>query len=117
MAGVLVIIGITYPVRYTRAFDLRPMAAAITANVPPSGTLLGHPDVRLAYNFYVRRNIVETRDATDVRQRVATAPPDAILVSADRWPALGLPDAAAWRMLASSRLGGRTILLMGRSSP
>jgi 4-amino-4-deoxy-L-arabinose transferase-like glycosyltransferase len=117
MAGVLVIMGITYPVRYTRALDLRPMAAAVAANVPPSGTLLGYPDVRLAYNFYVRRNIIETRDATDVRTRVATAPPDAILVSADRWRALGLPDAAAWRMLASSRLGGRTFLLVGRPLP
>jgi hypothetical protein len=117
MAGVLVVVGITYPQRYTRSFDLRPMAAAITANVPPSGTVLGHPDVRLAYNFYVRRDIIETRDATDARKRIADAPPDAILVSADRWRELGLPDAAAWRVLASSRLGGRTILLVGKPAP
>lgn len=114
MAGVLVIIGITYPARYTQNFDLRPMAAAITANVPPSGTVLGHPDVRLAYNFYVRRHIVELREGPEVRKRIATAPPDAILVSEARWRALALPDAAAWRVLASNRLGGRTILLMGR---
>jgi len=112
-----VITGITYPARYTQNFDLRPMAAAITANVPPSGTVLGHPDVRLAYNFYVRRNIVEVREGPEVRKRIATAPPDAILVSADRWRALALPDAATWRVLASNRLGGRTILLMGRPSP
>jgi hypothetical protein len=93
------------------------MAAAINAHVPPSGTVLGHPDVRLAYNFYVRRHIVEVREGTDVRKRIATAPPDAILVSADRWRALALPDAAAWRTLASHRLGGRTILLMGRPTP
>ena len=117
MAGVLVVVGITYPARYTRSFDLRPMAKAITTSVPPSGTVLGYPDVRLAYNFYVRRTIIETRDATDVRQRIAAGPPDAILVSADRWRALGLPDAAAWRILASSRLGGRTILLVGKPAP
>jgi 4-amino-4-deoxy-L-arabinose transferase-like glycosyltransferase len=117
MAGVLVIVGITYPARYTRSFDLRPMAAAIAANVPPSGTVLGHPDVRLAYNFYVRRHIVEMREGADVRQRIVTAPPEAILVSADRWRALALPDAAAWRVLASNRLGGRTIILLGRPSP
>ena len=93
------------------------MAAAITTSVPPSGTVLGYPDVRLAYNFYVRRTIIETRDATDVRKRIAAGPPDAILVSADRWRALGLPDAAAWRVLASSRLGGRTILLVGKPAP
>lgn len=115
MAGVLVIVGITYPARYTHNFDLRPMAA-INANVPPSGTVLGHPDVRLAYNFCVRRTIVEVQDGAEVHKRVAGAPPDAILVSADRWRALALPDAASWRVLASNRLGGRTILLMGRPS-
>jgi hypothetical protein len=52
-----------------------------------------------------------------VRKRVATAPPEAILVSADRWRALALPDAAAWRVLASNRLRGRTIILLGRPSP
>jgi len=57
------------------------------------------------------------RDGADVRERVATAPPEAILVSADRWRALALPDAAAWRVLASNRLGGRTIILLGRPSP
>ena len=117
MAGVLVIVGITYPPRYTRMFDLRPMAAAIAANVPPNGTVLGHPDVHLAYNFYVRRNIVETGDGAEVRRRVASAPPDAILISADRWRALALPEAPAWRVLASRRLGGRTILLLGRPTP
>jgi 4-amino-4-deoxy-L-arabinose transferase-like glycosyltransferase len=117
MAGVLVIVGITYPARYTHNFDLRPMAAAINANVPPSGTVLGHPDVRLAYNFYVRRTIVEVQDGAEVTKRAASAPPDAILVSADRWRALALPDAANWRLLASNRLGGRTILLMGRPTP
>ena len=101
----------------TRSFDLRPMAAAIAAHVPPSGTVLGHPDVRLAYNFYVRRHIVEMRDGADVRTRVATAPPEAILVSADRWRVLALPEAAAWRVLASNRLGNRTIMLLGRPSP
>ena len=117
MAGVLVIVGITYPARYTRSFDLRPTAAAIAAYVPPSGTVLGHPDVRLAYNFYVRRHIVEMRDGADVRTRAATAPPEAILVSADRWRVLALPEAAAWRVLASNRLGNRTIILVGRPAP
>ena len=80
MAGVLVITGITYPARYTQAFDLRPMAAAITANVPPSGTVLGHPDVRLGVQF-LRAPPHRRGAGTDVRKRIATAPPDAILVS------------------------------------
>ncbi|HET9539420.1 MAG TPA: hypothetical protein VFQ46_02365, partial [Candidatus Limnocylindria bacterium] len=100
-----------------QSFDLRPMAAAIVAHVPPSGTVLGHPDVRLAYNFYVRRHIVEMREGADVRKRVATAPPEAILVSADRWRALALPEAATWPVLASNRLASRTIILVGRPSP
>jgi len=117
MAGVLIVMGITYPARYAQNFDLRPMAATITANVPPTGTVVGHPDVRLAYNFYVRRHIVEVREGPELRKLIATAPPDAILVSADRWRALALPEAATWRVLASNRLGGRTILLVGRPAP
>ena len=117
LAAVLMIEGITYPARYTRVYDLRPLASAVARHVPPTGLLLGHPDVRLGYDFYVRRRVVELSEPEDVRRRLASAPPDAILVSAERWRALALPGAEAWRVLASATLRDRTILLLGRSAP
>ena len=62
-------------------------------------------------------DIVEVREGPELRKLIATAPPDAILVSADRWRELALREAATWRVLASNRLGGRTILLVGRPAP
>ena len=117
LAVVLVIEGITYPARYTRVYDLRPLASAVARHVPPTGLVLGHPDVRLGYDFYVRRRVVELSEPEDVRHRLASAPPDAILVSAERWRALALPGAEAWRVLASATLRDRTILLLGRGAP
>src|SRR5207249_328839 len=43
MAGILLVEGITYPIRYTRAFDVRPLTVAAAANVGPGGTVVGYP--------------------------------------------------------------------------
>src|SRR5438034_9984086 len=37
MAGILLVEGITYPIRYTRAFDVRPLTVAAAADVAPGG--------------------------------------------------------------------------------
>src|SRR5438552_4237194 len=45
---------VAYPIRYTRAFDIRPLTVAAAANVAPGGTVVGYPGLRLSYDFYLQ---------------------------------------------------------------
>jgi 4-amino-4-deoxy-L-arabinose transferase-like glycosyltransferase len=115
MAGILLVEGVAYPIRYTRAFDVRPLAAAAAANVPPGGTVVGYPDLRLSYDFYLRRRVVEIKDEASVRDRLATVPRDAFIMTADRWHALAPTADSAWRVLASATLRERPMVVVGRT--
>lgn len=116
MAGVLVIEGITYPVRYARSYDVRPLAAAAARNVPPDGTVIGYPDLRLSYDFYLERQVVEISDEATVRSRLAAARPEAFIMTAERWRALAPGADPAWQVLASATLRHRSMVVVGRSS-
>src|SRR2546430_1490250 len=115
MAGILLVEGVAYPIRYPRAFDVRPLTAAAAANVPPGGTVVGYPDLRLSYDFYLRRRVVEISDEASVRTRLATAPDDAFIMTAERWQALTAAADPAWQVLASATLRDKHMVVVGRA--
>jgi 4-amino-4-deoxy-L-arabinose transferase-like glycosyltransferase len=116
MAGILVVVGATYPARYTRAFDVRPLAAAAAASVPADGVVVGHPDLRLSYDVYLRRRVTEVPGEAAVRARLAAGAPATFIMPAARWEGLAAAAGPGWRVLAASSLRGRPMVVVGRST-
>jgi len=117
LAGMLVIEGFTYPVRYTRVFDIRPLAAAAAAGVPRDGVVFGHPDLRLSYDIYLGRRVIELPTEADVRAQLATAADARLIMPAARWEALARGVDPRWRVLASADLRERSTVVVGRGTP
>jgi 4-amino-4-deoxy-L-arabinose transferase-like glycosyltransferase len=117
MAGILLVEGMTYPPRYTRAFDVRPLAAAASASVPRDGVVIGHPDLRLSYDVYLGRRVIELADEASVRARLATDTRASFIMPGARWVPLAPGAGPAWRILASRSLRGRPMVVVGRSTP
>jgi 4-amino-4-deoxy-L-arabinose transferase-like glycosyltransferase len=113
VAGILIVEGLTYPIRYARWFDVRPLAAAAAADVPSGGTVVGYPDLRLSYDFYLRRRIVEVRNEAATRHLVAAEPRQAIIMTAERWRALAPFVAPGWHVLASATVRDRNMVTVG----
>ncbi len=116
MAGVLLVVAVTYPPRYSSAFDVRPLAAAAGESVPRDGVVIGHPDLRLSYDVYLARRVVELPHEASVRARLATDTPTAFIMPAARWQALAATAGPTWRVVASRTLRGRPIVVIGRSA-
>jgi len=114
VAGVLLVEGVAYPIRYTRAFDIRPLTVAAAANVAPGGTVVGYPGLRLSYDFYLQRRVVEIGDEAAVRARLRTAPHDAFIMTAERWRALAPAADPTWQVLASATVGDKSMVAVGR---
>src|SRR5256885_1292486 len=114
VAGVLLVEGVAYPIRYTRAFDIRPLTVAAAANVAPGGTVVGYPGLRLSYDFYLQRRVVEIGDEAAVQARLRTAPHDAFIMTAERWRALAPAADPTWQVLASATVGDKSMVAVGR---
>ena len=117
MAGILVLEGLTYPVRYTRAFDIRPLAATAAAGLPRDGVVFGHPDLRLSYDVYLARRVLELPAEADVRARLAGDPSARVIMPAAKWEALAPGADSTWRVLASANLRERPMVVVGRGTP
>ena len=76
--------------------------------------MVGYPDLRLSYDFYLRRRVVEISDEASVRTRLATAPDDAFIMTAERWQALTAAD-PVWQVLASATLRDTHMVAVGRA--
>jgi 4-amino-4-deoxy-L-arabinose transferase-like glycosyltransferase len=114
LAAIFIVEGVTYPGRYAHAFDVRPLAAAAVASTPPDGTVIGYPDLRLSYDVYLRdRRVIEMSDGNAVAARVRAAPQDVFVMTADRWKALAPGAHPRWRVLASAKVGDRTMVTVG----
>ena len=77
--------------------------------------MVGYPDLRLSYDFYLRRRVVEISDEASVRTRLATAPDDAFIMTAERWQALTAAADPAWQVLASATLWDTHMVVVGRA--
>lgn len=117
IAGMLVVEGMTYPPRYTQAFDVRPLADAASAGLPPDGVVIGHPDLRLSYDVYLRRRVIELPDESSVRARLATAAHERFIMPAAQWETLAPTAGPAWRVLASRSLRDRRMVVVTRVAP
>jgi 4-amino-4-deoxy-L-arabinose transferase-like glycosyltransferase len=111
IAVTMVLVGATYPVRYTRSNDLRPLAEAAARHTPPSVAVVAHPDARLSLDFYVRRRVVEATTPEAVAALVSRAP-GAVITTSDRWQALAAVLPAGSRVAASGRVGGRHFVVI-----
>lgn len=114
LTGALVLTGIRYPLRHTRDYDVRPLAAVAAGHAGPSGTVFGYPDLRLPYDFYIGRPAVELESVERARRVLASPEPGQVLItSRGRWQELSAEAAPSWRVLASRTLGGREIVVVG----
>ena len=117
MAGMLIVQGITYPVRYTRAFDVRGLAAAAVAGLPRDAVVFAHPDLRLSYDVYLRRRVVELPKEATVRDQLAADPGTRLILPAAEWQAMAPGVDPSWRVLASATLRDRPMVVVGRGAP
>jgi 4-amino-4-deoxy-L-arabinose transferase-like glycosyltransferase len=85
LAAMFLVLGITYPARYTHAFDIRPLSAAAVAGLPPDAPLIGYPDMRLGYDIYTRRRIIEAATEDELRARLAEEPRARVIMPASSW--------------------------------
>ena len=117
MAGILAVEGLTYPVRYTRAFDIRPLAATAAAGLPRDGVVFGHPDLRLSYDVYLARRVIELPTEANVRARLAADASARVIMPAAQWEALAPSLDSTWQVLASANLRERAMVVVGRRAP
>jgi 4-amino-4-deoxy-L-arabinose transferase-like glycosyltransferase len=116
LAGMFIVLGITYPTRYTRTFDIRPLAAAALVGLPPDAIVYGHPDLRLGYDLYLRRSVGELPTEADVRERLAADARARVIMPANRWAAIAATVGPGWQVLASVTLRDRRTVVVGRAT-
>jgi 4-amino-4-deoxy-L-arabinose transferase-like glycosyltransferase len=109
VALVLMVEGVTYPRRYARAYDLRPLADAATQHSASGTTVVAYPDTGPSLDFYVRRHVVSPA-TPDSAVGVASELPSVIVTDREHWLQLALPP--AWRVVASRRVAGREMLVV-----
>ena len=117
VSAILIVEGVQAPPRYTQAFDVRPLAAAAVEGLPRDAVVFGHPDLRLSYDVYLRRRVVELSTEAAVRARLASNSAARVIMPATHWEAIAPTVDAGWRPLASATLRDRAIVVVGRGIP
>ena len=79
--------------------------------------VFGHPDLRLSYDIYLGRRVIELPTEADVRAQLATAADARFIMPAARWEALARGVDPRWRVLASADLRERSTVVVGRGTP
>lgn len=111
IAAVMIVEGALYPIRYTRANDLRPLAAAAGRHTPVGTPVIVHPDARLAFDFYVRRPVLEA--ATPAAAAVLAARTGgAVVTTRKHWPELAAVLPSTARVTAAAEVGGREYVVI-----
>ena len=117
MGAILAIEGCTSPMRRARYYDVPALGAAVTAHIPPDGTLFAYPDLSLPYDVYVHRRIVEI-DSAELGRLLAAPSGDAVILTRRRWTAAQRGRVAAgWRVLESRTIGGVDMVVVGVVRP
>jgi len=111
IAAAMVVEGATYPPRYARSNDLRPLAEAAAGHTPPNVAVVAYPEARLSLDFYVRRRVVEAATPEMAAALVSRAP-GAVVTTRDHWPALAAVLPTGSRVAASGRVGGRDFVVI-----
>jgi hypothetical protein len=116
VGGVLLVEGARYPARYARDFDVRPIAAAARGRIPPGTAVAAFPDLPLSTEFYMDRPVVEL-DPPRVERLLAGPPAGALILPGKWWTALRPAAHPAWRVVASHRVAGQEVLVLGGPGP
>ena len=111
ISAVMILEGITYPARYTRANDLRPLAEAAARLTPPGTAVIAHPDARLSLDFYVRRPVLEAV-TPEVAAALVARTGGAVVTARSHWPALAAVLPASARVAATAEVGGRDYVVI-----
>ncbi len=117
VGGILVLTGAMYPARYRRDNDVRPLTAAVASHAPPGTAVVGHPDLRLSYDFYLRRPVTEVASGEKMLTLLANSPGQVIITSRERWLGLAPRAGPSWRVLANATVGGREMVVVGSPRP
>ena len=118
MTVILVLAGIRYPPRFADNFDVRPLAAAAASHLAPGGTVFAYSDLRLSYDFYLRRPVVEIEAVGRVLDLLASPTPGQVLItSREQWQDLISRAPSPWRVLATRTVGEREMVVVGSPPP
>jgi 4-amino-4-deoxy-L-arabinose transferase-like glycosyltransferase len=111
VSAVMILEGVTYPLRYTRDNDLRPLAEAAARYTPSGSAVIAYPDARLSLDFDVRRPVIEAATPQIAATLVSKAP-SAVVTSRSHWPALSALLPASARVVATAHAGGREYVVI-----
>jgi 4-amino-4-deoxy-L-arabinose transferase-like glycosyltransferase len=114
-SALLTVEGLTYPPRYTRAYDIRPLAEIVRRADAPHAPVIGHPDLRLSYDFYIARPVIEVPTTEALLARLTDSAPALVVTSAERWAALAPRAGPGWRVAGTAVVGDRTIVVATKS--
>jgi len=113
IGAVLIVEGVTYPPRYARAFGARELALAAAAHAPPEATVYGHPDLKLSYDFYLKRRVGEIPSEDALARKLAFPSRDVVLIARERWATVAPAADPSWRVLAARTIAGREMVVVG----
>jgi hypothetical protein len=111
IAAIMILAGVTYPPRYARANDLRPLAATAVQHTAGGAPVVVYPEARLSLDFYVRRPVVET-PTPETTAALASKGPSAVITTRGHWHTLSAVLAAPWRVAASGHVAGREFVVI-----
>lgn len=117
IGAILVLTGAMYPARYRRDNDVRPLTAAAASHAAPGAAVVGHPDLRLSYDVYLRRPVTEVAPVGKMLALLAGSPGQVIITSRERWRGLAPHAGSSWRVLATTTVGGREMVVVGSPRP
>jgi len=117
VGAIMIILGVTYPPRYARAFDVRGLAAAAAAHTSPDAVVIGHPDLRLSYDFYLGRRVVEIGSSETMARLVGARSQDVVITSRQRWAELAPYAARSWGVVATGSVANREMVVVGSRAP
>jgi 4-amino-4-deoxy-L-arabinose transferase-like glycosyltransferase len=111
ISAVMVLEGATYPRRYARDNDVRPLAAAAAAHTPPGAPVVVYPEARLSFDFYVRRPVIEATTPEMAAAQVARAP-GAVVTTRNHWAELARALPPSFHVAATARVAGRDFVVI-----
>jgi 4-amino-4-deoxy-L-arabinose transferase-like glycosyltransferase len=115
VSALLAVEGVTYPRRYAQAYDIRPLTEILRHGDAAHAPVIGHPDLRLSYDFYIDRRVIEVPTADALLGHLSDAAPALVVTSAERWAALAPRAPPGWRIAGIAVVGGRTIVVAANS--